>query len=139
MKVYRYLSKDELNSILSGKTENLGNIFVHKQGVRKNTHKYQPNTKYLHFFKNHDSMKMMSYLYRNIDTPFYFCTFEIPFHVLALHGGNGYYPASGYDNITVLKEYCVSVDKFNPTWLKDHEPDTERNQISFEDVSELSL
>ena len=137
MKVYRYLSEKELNNILSGQTETLGNVFSHDKHIRKNTHKYKKDTKYIHFFKTPNSMKMLSYLYRKIDTPFYFCTFEIPFNILAMHGGKGFYPASGYDNINTLREYAIPLEMFDPNWLKEYTIDTERSKLSFSDVEKL--
>ena len=105
MLVYRYLHETELNNILSGKTGNLGVEYGKYENKENNTHKYRSGVSYMHFFKNKDSMLMTSFLYRNLDGNFYFCTFDIPFQVLALHGGKGFYPASGYYNTTVLKEY----------------------------------
>ena len=81
---------------------------------------------------------MLSYLYRKLKDNYYFCEFDIPFHVLAMHGGKGYYPASGYDNRCVLKEYAISADSFDPSWLVEYTLDTQRNTIKFSDVEFLA-
>ena len=83
-------------------------------------------------------MLMASYLYKHTKGNFYFCTFDIPFSVLALHGGKGFYPASGYYNTTVLKEYAIDAKDFQPSWLKEYSVDSEREKISFGDVAHLS-
>ena len=138
MIVYRYLNQTELNKLLAGNTFDLGVEYGNYRNIRNNTFKYKSGIAYLHFFKNKDSMLMLSYLYRNQQDKFYFCEFDIPFRVLALHGGEGYYPASGYDNRTVLKEYAISAKYFNPSWLKSYTLDTQRDNIEFKDVDFLS-
>lgn len=138
MEVYRYLRQSELNNILNGNLEALGQEYEKPGKLRKNTHKYQEGTKYIHFFKSKSSMLMMSYLYHKLDENFFFCTFDIPLRVLAFHGGKGFYPASGFDNTTELKEYAVSAKLIKPEWLKEYTLDTNRDNISFKDVAHLS-
>ena len=138
MEVYRYLHQSELNNILNGKTEELGKENDKPGKLRKNTHKYKEGIKYIHFFKSKSSMLMTSYLYHKLDGNFFFCTFDIPITTLIRYGGKGYYPASGYDNLTVLNEYAVPADKFKPEWLKEYTLDINRDNITFSDVSQLS-
>lgn len=138
MKVYRYLSQTELNNILSGKIEELGKEYEKPGRERKNTHKYKENVKYMHFFKSKSSMLMTSYLYSKMPGNYFFCTFDIPIRVLALHGGKGFYPASGYDNITVLNEYAVPANQVKPEWLEEYNLDTNRENIAFKDIANLS-
>ena len=137
MEVYRYLHENELNNILSGYVGNLG-VEYGREIPGFNTHKYKSGINYMHFFKNKSSMLMTSYLYKNLEGNFYFCTFDIPFTVLALHGGKGYYPASGYEGDMVLKEYAIDAKSFNPNWLKKYELDANRKNITYSDVSHLS-
>ena len=138
MEVYRYLNQTELNNILQGNTNALGKEYEKPGKLRKSTHKYKEGTKYIHFFKSKSSMLMMSYIYHKLDGNFFFCTFDIPLKVLAFHSGTGFYPASGYDNMTELKEYAISIDKFKPEWLKEYTLDTNRENISYKDISDLS-
>ena len=137
MEVYRYLHQSELNNILNGNTDKLGREFDKPGKERKNTHKYKEGVKYIHFFKSKSSMLMTSYLYHKLDGNFFFCTFDIPLRVLAFNGGKGFYPARGFDNITELKEYAVSVEQFKPEWLKEYTLDTNRDNISFSDITSL--
>lgn len=134
MRVFRYLHENELNKLLSGNTFDLGVEYGNHKNIRNNTFKYKAGISYLHFYKKPEAMQMLSYLYRNLDGNFYFCEFEIPFHVLALHGGEGYYPASGYDNTTVLKEYAISAANFDSSWLKKYTLDTKRQTLNFSDA-----
>ncbi len=138
MEVYRYLHQTELNNILSGQTAELGKEYDKPGKERKNTHKYKEGIRYTHFFKSKSSMLMTSYLYKNLDGNFFFCTFDIPITVLALHGGKGFYPASGYDNLTTLSEYAVPSDKIKAEWLKEYTLDTNRESLSFSDITHLS-
>ena len=134
MRVFRYLHENELNKMLSCNTMDLGVEYGNYKNTRNNTFKYKSGINYLHFYKKQESMQMLSYLYKNLDGNFYFCEFDIPFHILALHGGEGYYPASGYDNITVLKEYAISSDSFDPSWLKSYTLDTNRESLQFSEA-----
>ena len=105
--------------------------------VRKNSHKYKNDEKYLHFFKRPQAMQMIKYLYKNIEGNFYFCTFNIPITQLILHHGQGYYPTSGYEeDVHTESEFAIHVDKFNPDWLTEYTLDTERQNISLGEAIE---
>ena len=133
MKVYRHLSEKELNLMLEGKTQALGNYFskpTKEMKYRKNTHNYDESTKYIHFFKHKNSLKMMSYINKNLKGNFYFCTFDIPFRELIFHGGKGFYPSPGYDTDGTLKEYAVPVDRFKTEWLIEYTLDEDRKAMT---------
>lgn len=125
MKVYRYLSETELNNILSGKTEELGNFFTHKRIIQKkygskvNNHSYNPKEKYLHFFKNLSDIEHIRQERRFYEENYYFAEFEVPALVLFFAAGRGYYNTlHGYDTyIESIKEYAVMAKYFNPNWL----------------------
>ena len=57
MRVYRYLSEDELNNMKDGNVSDLGRdggfikIAQRKYKMKLNTHRYAIGEKYLHFFK----------------------------------------------------------------------------------------
>jgi hypothetical protein len=129
------MSETELKKIISGDIESLGHTFESNKGkkYRKNTHHYKNGEKYLHFFKHESSMKMMSYLYREVEEKFFFCSFNIPFSILALHSGKGFYPSSGYDN-EELKEYAIPLSQFKPEYLISYELDKTRKNTDLEHV-----
>ena len=51
MKVYRYLTEEELDDIQSDNVENIGSEYNNVDYKRVNTHKYRDGIKYLHFSK----------------------------------------------------------------------------------------
>ena len=122
MKVYRYLSEEELNLIKQGSVESLGNTFDKKSYKRQNNHRYQSGVRYIHFYKNIESMEHirrehMKEMKKGIR--FYFCSFNVPNVILALHRGKGHYDGNGYDTVGAITsvEYALPVTKFDPAWL----------------------
>lgn len=129
MRVYRYLSKEELRNILENHTENIGSFFSRNKN-NPNTHRYHENEKYIHFYKNSESMQDIRSVYRAFDNDFYFCAFEIPITVLLVCRGKGFYPAHGFaENHTTITEYAVPVSSFKTNWFSGYLPDTERSRI----------
>lgn len=121
MKVYRYLSESELNLIRSG-GENLGNTFDRKNYKRQNNHRYRKGVKYIHFYKQLESMEHIRREYikdQNQGMRYYFCSFNVPATILALHRGKGHYDGRGYDEVGAITsvEYAIPADKFDPAWL----------------------
>ena len=124
MKVYRYLSEDELEHILAGDIENIGNKFTNHKKDEINTHKYVEGVKYLHFFKKKEDTERMQLLYRRHIRPFYFCEFEIPKRTLFLHAGIGYYSPTGYDlDYIAAREFALPTSKFKKEYLVKYEKD----------------
>lgn len=119
MKVYRYLSNDELKKILTGNVDELGQP-GHKFDIecKPNTYRYASNTKYIHFFKSKNAMKFM--IKHNYSSPnYYICTFDIPVSVLKSHFGLGFYA----DWLaSVKREFALPVNKFKCEWLVDCVP-----------------
>lgn len=135
MKVYRYLSEDELNNIINGNVGCIGAYF--KRDTPVNTHQYMEDEKYLHFFKYKQSMDEIRSLYRSYKKPFYFCEFEVPKLVLFFAAGKGYYLNHGYKDFeNAVKEYAVRVVNFKPSWLKSFVLDKNRNGIMTDDMYE---
>ncbi len=134
MKVYRYLSETELNSILNGKTNNVGNIFIKrreftkKTSVRPNNHKYKNNEQYIHFFKNLQDIEHRRSELRTSDENYYFCCFEVPRLVLFMAAGKGYYSSlHGYEHyIETVREYAVNIKNFKPNWLTGYALDNDK-------------
>lgn len=138
MKVYRYLSKTELNNILNGNIDKLGNEFSHSKIARMNTHKYKKGEKYLHFFKDKESITNIRKLHKNSNADFYICTFEIPKLTLFFGAGKGFYAPCGYDlDFNYETEFAIKTKHFNPKWLKDYVLDN-KNKMDDEEFEEIT-
>ena len=140
MKVYRYLREKELNNILNGKVDEIGNTYSNKNS---NNFNYAPNKKYLHFFKNvADLNHIRKIKIGNINegvykySTFYYCAFEIPKLVLFFAAGKGFYTSSGYDVDHVsAREYAILVDNFNPQWLQSYVKDNLKQPFNEEELT----
>lgn len=76
MKVYRLCRQNEIDEILQNKSfQNVGNFC--SEDKTKNTHQYNANKKYLHFFRDKSSL-----LYLNTLKNRYICTLDIPEYIL---------------------------------------------------------
>lgn len=128
MKVYRYLCEQEYNNILSRKLDEVGTVYANVNP--SNSFRYKRDERYLHFYKNKESMQEMHKIYKLDGKDYYFCEFDIPFRVL-VHGiGTGYYSARGYDvDYEGHREYIVSMKRFKPDWIKSAELDKEKHDI----------
>ncbi len=131
MLVYRYLSENELNNIKAGKVENIGKI-MNTEYIRQNklnTHHYRADTKYLHFFRNKDDIRLIKPEYYGIKCPFYYCTFDIPRAVLFFARGYGRYIPSGYDvDYYTVREYAIPTTAFDPKWLVSAKLDKDKDK-----------
>lgn len=129
MRVYRYLSHEELKNILRGNVDNIGSYF--SNGKQKaNTHHYNANERYIHFYKSAADMQDIRSIYRSYDNDFYFCSFEIPISLLFACKGKGFYPAHGFEeDVCTLTEYAVPVSSFKSEWLSGFIHDNERSLI----------
>lgn len=141
MRVYRYVSENELEKILSNDIDNIGNMFErHKKDVINN-HKYIKGVKYLHFFKDKKDLERMQLVYRKHIRPFYFCEFEIPTKALLSHSGQGYYPAMHEEtDYAIIDEFALPVKLFKKDYLKAYEVESEfcpRKLITVSDEREL--
>lgn len=133
MKVYRYLNDRELRAILCDFKDHIGSYFNHGDKLA-NTHKYQINTRYLHFFKNKSAIEYIKQYHKNDNRDFYICTFDIPKEILAKGLGKGTYETKGGDDqvLTTEKEFIVKVDDFDCEWLVEYKKDEKvfaNNQI----------
>ena len=129
MRVYRYLSHEELKNILGNNVENIGSYFSNGK-PKANTHHYNPNERYIHFYKSAADMQDIRAIYRNYDNDFYFCSFEIPNSILFIRKGKGFYPAHGFqEDICTLTEYAIPVSIFKSEWISGFIHDNERNLV----------
>ncbi|MBE5746000.1 MAG: hypothetical protein E7359_01795 [Clostridiales bacterium] len=127
MLVYRYLSEEELKSILANDKSNIGREFFTTECKQFNSHKYKKGVKYLHFFKNKKDIKHIKPMKANSNKTYYICEFDIPFLKLLPHIGYGVYAGHGYDEYNKsVCEFIISVDKFDTKWLKNFEKDKEK-------------
>ena len=125
MKVYRYISEEELMNIYNGQVDELGNEFNRKDYKRQNNHRYKPNTKYLHFFKDKSSIELIrrEVLHKDKDGVYYFCSFDIPATILFKYGGKGHYDGSYKVPYRTVREYAIPVDCFDTKWIQRVIPD----------------
>ena len=112
--VYRYISQRELGLLENGDFESLGSTYSRKEV--SNTHKYNEDEKYLHFF---DSTNLPSTVLHSLSkTKEFLCEFEIDKSILSHHKGTGYYTPQGYDfDYTSVTEYAIPTSEYNPNWL----------------------
>lgn len=138
MIVYRYLSDRELHNIQSGNLKDIG-AYYRNEKVGYNSHNYREDEKYIHFFKDKNSMEHIKSLYSDYSGDFYFCTFDIPVVKLLLHSGMGCYDGHGYDTeCDYEREFALPVSQFKSKWLKDYKKDENRkNKSSLIDEQEL--
>ena len=145
MKVYRYLTEEELNKILLKDSSGLGSCYVSTRFIKRlaNNFRYQKGEKYLHFFKNKADMKRIRRIrrehdkYFNRDLVYYYCTFDIHPTVLFFAAGKGWY--NNYDEngrrtmkTTTVREYAIKTKHFNPDWLIEYVRDDVKNDEHIE-------
>ena len=85
MIVYRLCREDEIQQILNSQSfSEVGNFC--RNNSERNTHHYDENIKYLHFFKTKTDL-----LYLNTLKGRYICVYDIPEELLLKHYGLGKY------------------------------------------------
>ena len=136
MKVYRYVSNEELSLLLNKDYNKLGNVFDKKVFKDSNTHKYKDGKKYLHFFKDESMIKYIvgSFnKYYGSEKKYFVCEFDIPKSLLAKTKGKGVYDdvdLGGYDYIhKKITEYAICTDDFNCKWLTSYKEYKDINSL----------
>lgn len=100
---------DYQNNVIS--TPSRGHINVY------NTHNYEPNIQYLHFFHFYeDAIQYISQRIENSLSDYYIASYEIPNELLNEHIGFGIYPFHIYKNIPVL-EYAIPIIKLENNFI----------------------
>lgn len=115
MEVYRYLTMDEILDYVNGRFEKIGRVYAGKNA--SNSHRYKPNTPYVHFFK---TLKDLEAVKRAVpkDGEMLIAKFDIPFLTLVKHMGVGYYEPSGYDtDCDVIREFAIPTSKLKREFL----------------------
>ena len=126
MKLYRLCDKNEVYTIINDKSfENIGKKF--KDNPKKNTHHYNNNKKYLHFFENKDSL-----IYLNLSSNKYICYYDIPDNIILEKRGFGLYlDYVHFRNIILVPEYAIENEFLKFEYLKKIE--VAKCYIDFED------
>ena len=129
MIVYRLCDEKEINTILNEESfSNVGNSFFTYRKI--NTHRYQEDKKYLHFFRDYDSL-----FYFLVTKRRFICTYDIPDVILNKGKGIGYY----FDRVKfktkdIVSEYAVMNEDISFDYLV--KIDKVNGYIDFEDYVE---
>ena len=125
MKAYRHLSEKELIAIQNGDVNNIGGFF---HMGSSNGHRYNANTRYLHFFRKREDIEFIQDIHRGYKNKFYICEFDIPLRYWFLRYSFGvYYARSGYE-LDSAGELCLPAKLLKKEWLKSVEEDNEHNK-----------
>lgn len=102
MKVYRICSKEEINEIfLNTSFLSIGNKFTENKS--KNSFDYLPETLYMHFFKNLESI-----LFLDTNSNRCICVYNIPDDILYAHLGYGkYLDFISFKNLLKIEEFAI--------------------------------
>ena len=138
MKVYRYLSQNELDAFLSKDISSIGTEYHKNDGYQRvNNHRYKKGVKYLHFFKHKEDCRRIRTLHEEKRVEFYVAEFDIPITILALHMGSGRYDASGYaTDIESVQEFAIPASKIKSRYLLSYTRD-EAHHSAIEEVESL--
>lgn len=111
MLVYRICKKEEIEKLFKNHNiEDIGNCF---SLTEVNNHHYEPNQKYLHFFKDKDSI--LHFLLKEK----YLCIYDIPEDILKQYEGIGYYLDYFKFAIKIeVDEYAIRSNKLNFDYLE---------------------
>jgi len=123
MKLYRYLSEDELKKLLANDLDNIGSFYDDKeQYERVNTHNYKKGVKYLHFYFDKKEISRIEYLNFKRNSVYYYCEFNIPFYVIFRYIGIGRYDGRGYQNpLDSVYEVAMPANKMKRKYLINYE------------------
>ena len=121
MRVYRYLTEEELNNILGDRCDNIGGKYYGMQ----NSFRYDKKSRYIHFFKNLSDIQYIRALKKwriergdYLPTDFYICEFNIPAIILMLSEGEGVYCVSdSQPNGIKVKEFAIKNSIFKSRWM----------------------
>jgi len=132
MKLYRYLTEEELNDIKANNIENIGSFYNSKNYKKINTHHYKKDVRYLHFYFDKKEIARIDSLGFKGSSVCYICEFEIPFYVIFKYIGIGYYESHGYqiDTDSVF-EVALPVKKFKQKYLTSYEKDKNSGPVDF--------
>lgn len=133
MRVYRFMSKAELDLFLSKDLKDIGKTFL--KGKLANNHRYKSTEKYVHVFRNVKDMDVV-HQQRNFE---YLVTFEIPLITLMISRGKGLYTYTKNGKIKqkYVKEYAINTKYFRPEFFIDYKQ-VPKYEPKLEDVKKIS-
>lgn len=112
MIVYRICKKEEIQEIF--RDNSFTNVGSYSCDSNLNTHHYDKNNKYLHFFLNKDSIFYLRTLKDR-----YICVYDMPEDILEQYKGIGYYwDYINYKNLNEVIEYAVEISNIKMAYLK---------------------
>ena len=115
MEVYRYLTMEEILDYVNGRFDQIGRVYTEKNA--HNSHRYKPDQKYVHFFKNLKDFETIQ-RFKGRKGDMLIAKFDIPFTTLVRHMGVGYYDASGYDlDHETIREFAIPTTKLKQSYL----------------------
>lgn len=134
MKLYRYLSEQELFHILANENDDIGGFFYGINRPRRiNSHEYKKNVKYLHFYFDKKEIERIVKLKYHSDSVCYICEFEIPFYVIFPYIGYGRYDSCGYNNpYDTVYEVAFPSKKMKRKYLISYEKDKNTEDFEYE-------
>ena len=127
MLVYRICTEEEIQTIFQEMSfEKIGKKYSINDKI--NTHQYEKDKKYIHFFSNY-----LDTFFKNSSNKNYICTYDIQEDVLNQFAGTGYYlDRDVYQFTEEVREYAIEADKIHYKDLKMIDLITE--DIDFEDL-----
>ena len=113
IKLYRLCRKSEVETILKNRNfENIGHAC--ENDCKKNTHMYQQNINYMHFFANELSLL---YLYPSKEKMI--CIYDIPCNIAKEAEGTGFYlDFINFQNLQKTKEYAIQSQNIKFEYLQ---------------------
>lgn len=112
MIVYRICKKEELQKVIED--NNFTNTGYNFSVSDLNTHNYNKNSKYLHFFLNKESIFYLRTLKDR-----YICVYDIPEDILNRYKGIGYYwDYINYRTLNKVTEYAIENKVIDLKFLK---------------------
>ena len=111
MVVYRVCSRQEVEMIFDKGIENVGS---HNNSTDVNSHRYQYNVNYLHFF-----LRKSDILHIKSNKGSCICTYDIPREILNLYSGVGQYvDFINFKERCYAIEFAVPAKELQTTYLK---------------------
>lgn len=112
MIVYRLCKKEEIAILFCDKSfQNIGKVCEINSEI--NTHFYEPEKKYIHFFKNKGDI-----FYLDVKQDMFICTYDVPSYLLQRYSGIGfYYDRYNFRNLEHVTEYAIENEYIDFNYL----------------------
>lgn len=118
MLLYRICTNKELNLILTNNFSEVGSfgaeLIEYQKEKGMNTHKYEADKYYMHFYKDKDNV-----LFGNTSAGNYVCTYDIPDEILDNSFGYGQYLSPfNLESIVSVPEYAIESNIIKKEYIK---------------------